>query len=231
MKIPTEEFEKGVELCFNNVTSLLEDANLLLNKGSNGHALFFVVSAIEETSKAFMYSCGRIEVWKGSELYRDVIKHLQKYSLFIIVIFADSFMHSFNKAIQPEEKKILKPLELEDLEELGRDLETVIKEIWKSRLQSLYVDYQQGKWLSPCDIDREEVEELLQYANKYKRIMEFQCSNILRAPLDCAKQIQEYLDEQLFPSILEQLLKNVEWLFNNGFIDEKLYQKLLTLKK
>ena len=122
-------------------------------------------------------------------------------------------------------------MELEDLEELGRDLETVIKEIWKSRLQSLYVDYQQGKWLSPCDIDREEVEELLQYANKYKRIMEFQCSNILRAPLDCAKQIQEYLDEQLFPSILEQLLKNVEWLFNNGFIDEKLYQKLLTLKK
>ena len=42
MKIPTEEFEKGVELCFNNVTSLLEDANLLLNKGSNGHALFLL---------------------------------------------------------------------------------------------------------------------------------------------------------------------------------------------
>jgi len=100
-------------------------------------------------------------------------------------------------------------LELEDLEELGRDLETVIKEIWKSRLQSLYVDYQQGKWLSPCDIDREEVEELLQYANKYKRIMESQCSNILSAPPDLAKQIQEYLDEQLFPSILKQLQKNV----------------------
>ena len=62
MTIPTEEFKKGVELCFNNVTSLLEDANLLLHKGSNGHALFLVVSAIEETSKAFMYSCGRVEI-------------------------------------------------------------------------------------------------------------------------------------------------------------------------
>ena len=178
-----------------------------------------------------MYSCGRIEVWKGSELYRDVINHLQKYSLFAIMIFADSFMHGFNKAIQIKERKIPKPLELEELEELGRDFETVIKEIWKSRLQSLYVDYQQGKWLSPFDIDREEVEELLQYANKYKRIMESQCSNILRAPLDRAKQIQEYLDEQLFPSILKQLQKNVEWLFNNGLIDEKLYKKLLALKK
>lgn len=100
-------------------------------------------------------------------------------------------------------------MQLEELEELGREFETVINEIWKSKLQSLYVDYQQGKWLSPFDIDREEVEELLQYANKYKRIMESQCSNILSAPPDLAKQIQEYLDEQLFPSILKQLQKNV----------------------
>lgn len=231
MTIPTEEFKKGVELCFNNVTSLLEDANLLLHKGSNGHALFLVVSAIEETSKAFMYSCGRVEIWKGKELDNDVIKHFKKYWLFVFVISADSFMHGFNKAIQTKEYKITKPLELDDLEELGRDLESTVEEIWKSRLQSLYVDYQQGKWLSPCDIDREEVEELLQYANKYKRIMESQCSNILNAPLDLAKQIQEYLDEQLFPSILKQLQKNVEWLFNNGLIDEKLYKKMLALKK
>ena len=231
MKIPTEEFEKGVELCFNNVTSLLEDAILLLFKGSYGHALFLVISAIEETSKAFMYSCGRIEVWKGSELFRDVINHHQKYSLFILIIFADSFSHAFNKAIQTKEEKIPKPLELKDIEELGRDLETTQKEIWKSRLQSLYVDNQQGKWFSPCDIDREEVEELLQYANKYKRIMMPLCSNILRAPLDHAKQIQEYIDEQLLPSLLKQLQKNVEWLFNNELIDEKLYKKLLTLKK
>jgi len=231
MKIPTEEFEKGVKLCFTNVTSLLEDANLLLSKGSNGHALFFVVSAIEETSKAFMYSCGRTDTW--SELSRDVINHFQKYSLFILVIFADSFMNSFNKTIQTEikERKTPKPLKLEEIEELGRDFETIIKEIWKSRLQSLYVDYQQAKWFSPCDIDREEVEELLQYANKYKQIIEPQCSNILSAPPALAKQIQEYLDEQLFPSILKQFQKNIDWLFNNGLIDEKLYKKMLALKK
>ena len=32
--------------------------------------------------------------------------------------------------------------------------------------------------------------------------MESQCSNILSAPPDLAKQIQEYLDEQLFGSVL-----------------------------
>ena len=57
------------------------------------------------------------------------------------------------------------------------------------------------------------------------------CSNILKAPIDRAKQIIEYVDEQLSPSILKQLQKNVEWLFNNGLIDEKLYKKMLALKK
>jgi hypothetical protein len=41
MKIPSKEFAKGVELCLNNATSLLEDAQLLANKGSYGHAVFF----------------------------------------------------------------------------------------------------------------------------------------------------------------------------------------------
>ena len=230
MKIPTEEYEKGVELCFNNVASLLEDANLLLDKGSYGHALLFAISAIEETSKAFMYSCGRVEIWKGKEL-DDVFKHMPKYWLFVSIILADSFTHGFNKAVQTKEYKITKPLKLDDLEELIRDFESTVSEIWKSRLHSLYVDYQQGKWLSPCDIEQEEVEDLLQYANKYKKIMEPLCSNIIGAPLDHAKQIQAYIDEQLLPSILTQLQKNVEWLFNNEFIDEKLYEKLLTLKK
>ena len=230
MKIPTEEFAQGVESCFKNVTSLLKDANLLLDNESNGHALFFVVSAIEETSKAFMLSCGRVEIWKGKEL-DDFFRHEPKYWLFVILISMDSFTHGFNKAVQTKEFKITKPLELDELEELSRDLESTVREIWKSRLHSLYVDYKQGKWLSPCDIKREEVKEFLQYANKYKEMTESLCSNILNAPLDLAKQIQKYFDEQLFPSIVKQLPKNVERLFDDGLIDEKLYKKLLALKK
>ena len=57
------------------------------------------------------------------------------------------------------------------------------------------------------------------------------CSNILNAPLDRTKQIQVYLDEQIFPSMKKQLQKSGEWLFNEGIIDEKLYKKLFALKK
>jgi AbiV family abortive infection protein len=166
MKIPSKEFAKGVELCLNNATSLLEDAQLLANKGSYGHAVFLVISAIEETSKAFICSGGRIEIWKDKELHDDLISHRQKYSLFVIMVLADAFERGFSRQIQTKEKKKPKPVQLEDLEELGRDLNNTIEELWKSRLKSLYVDHQQGKWLSPSDIKREEVEELLQYAAK-----------------------------------------------------------------
>jgi AbiV family abortive infection protein len=230
MKIPSKEFAKGVELCLNNATSLLEDAQLLANKGSYGHALFLVISAIEETSKAFIWSGGRIEIWKDKELYEDLVCHHQKYRLFVIMVFADAFASGVNRQIQTKEKKKPKPLQLEDLEELVRDLDNTVKEIWKSRLRGLYVDYQQGKWVSSSDIQREEVKELLQYATKYKKTMQSQCYNILRAPLDPAKQIQRYFEQELFPSISRRVQKNAEWLFNNGLIDEKLYKKLSSLK-
>jgi AbiV family abortive infection protein len=230
MKIPSKEFAKGVELCLNNATSLLEDSQLLANKGSYGHAVFLVISAIEETSKAFICSGGRIEIWKDKELHDDLISHRQKYSLFVIMVLADAFERGFSRQIQTKEKKKPKPVQLEDLEELGRDLNNTIEELWKSRLKSLYVDHQQGKWLSPSDIKREEVEELLQYAAKYKQKMEPLCYNILRAPLDQAKQIEKYFEE-LIPSISKQLPKIAESLFNNGLIDEKLHKKLLSLKK
>lgn len=203
MKIPEGEFKKGVELCFSNATSLIEDAQSLLQQKSFGHALFLGISAIEEISKAFMFACGRVEVWKSKDLFYDVRQHPSKYTLFVISILADAT----EKAIQTKEFKIKEPLELDDLVEIGKDLESVIKEIWNLRLQSLYVDYQRGNWLSPSDIKREDVEELLQYANKYKRKMELQCTNILKAPIDLAKQFQEYLDNQLFPWVSSQLQK------------------------
>jgi hypothetical protein len=159
-----------------------------------------------------------------------LVNHFQKFSLFVIVVFADAFERGSKRAIETKQKKKPKPLQLKDLEELARDFNTTIIEIWKWRLLSLYVDYRQGKWVSPSDIEREDVEELLQYATKYKQKMEPICYNILRAPLNQAKQIQKYFEE-LTPSILKQLPKIADSLLDNGLIDEKLHKKLLNLKK
>jgi len=222
LKIPDEEIEKGVELCFNNARSLIEDAETLLNQGSYGHALFLAISAIEEMSKAFMYACGRVDVWKPEELVHDVVHHTSKYTLFVISVLLDSI----NKVIEKGDYRITKPLDIDDFVELGKDLEFAIEEIWKQRLQSLYVDYQQGKWLSPSDIKREDVATLLQYANKYTKMIEFQCTNILKAPIDLAKQVQEYLGNQLFPRLLDQFYKNADELYKNKLISKRLYAKI-----
>ena len=227
MKIPDEEIKKGVELCFNNAGSLIEDAETLLKQGSYGHALFLAISAIEEMSKAFMYAGGRVDIWKPEELVHDVLQHTPKYTLFVTSIVLDSI----NKAIEKGDYRITKPLDIDDFVELGKDLEFAIEEIWKQRLQSLYVDYQQGKWLSPSDIKREDVETLLQYANKYKKRIEFHCTNILKAPIDLAKQIQEYLNNQLYPWFLDQFYKNADELYKNKLISKRLYEKIKTERR
>ncbi len=222
MKIPDEEIKKGVELCFKNARSLIEDAETLVNQGSYGHALFLAISAIEEMSKAFMYAGGRVDIWKPEELVHDVLQHTPKYTLFVTSIVVDSI----KKAIEKGDYRKTKPLDIDDFVELGKDLESVINDIWKQRLQSLYVDYQQGKWFSPSDIKREDVETILQYANEYKKRIEFQCANILKAPIDLAKQIQDYLNNQLYPLFLDQFYKNTDELYKNKLISKRLYERI-----
>jgi AbiV family abortive infection protein len=228
MKIPNEEFAKGVKLCFRNASRLIDNAVLLFKKESYGYSFFLIVTAIEEISKAFMYSCGRIDIWKEKELDSDIKNHLQKYALFVFAIFTDSFMRSFNRAIQTREHKIIKPVKLDDFKELRNDMDSAVIEIWNSRLQGLYVDYRQGKWLSPFDIERKDVIDLLKYAKNYKRMMKAQCANILKATPDMARQIQEYFDNELLPALSTQLKNNANWAYKNGYIDEKLYKKILT---
>lgn len=228
LKIPDEELKKGVELCFNNATSLIEDAEILVKHGSYGHARFVVLSAIEEICKAFIYTLNRIEVWKSTELTYDVIHHKPKFTIFVLSLFADAV----GKEIERGRIEIKKPLDIDDFIEMGKDLDSAIDDIWKSmREESLYVDYREGRWLSPSDVQRKDVELGIEIAKAKKAEFESQCRNTLSVPIDLAKAVSEFIDNQLFPWFLDQFYKNADELYKDKVISKRLYEAILSSRK
>lgn len=53
--------EDGVKRCLDNAEILLKDAKILLKEGSAGHAMLFVITAVEESSKAFILAGNSLE--------------------------------------------------------------------------------------------------------------------------------------------------------------------------
>jgi AbiV family abortive infection protein len=88
--ISEEELKEGIELCFKNASSFIEDAKNLVAHGSYGHARFLSLSAIEETIKALMYALNRIDVSDEAELARDIVNHKSKFSIFVFSVLLDA---------------------------------------------------------------------------------------------------------------------------------------------
>jgi len=228
VKIPNEELKKGVELCFKNASSLIEDAKILIEHGSYGHARFLSLSAIEEIYKAYMYALNRIEVWDSAELAHDTIHHEPKFALFVLSLLADAL----RKKIESGHIEIKKPLDIEDFAKMGEDLDSAIKDVSKSmREESLYVDYQNGSWLSPFDVHREDTESLIEIAKTKKTEFELLCNNLMSVPIELARASNEFIDKQLIPSVRDQIYKNVDELYKNNEITKELYEKILQNKK
>jgi AbiV family abortive infection protein len=227
LKLTDEELRKGVKLCLDNANSLIEDAETLLDKKSYGHALFFALSAIEEISKASMYALSRVGIWKSDELDRDVICHDAKYSVFFGVLVMDAVRKQMEKGYQQPNK----PLDVHDFEQMAQDFEDSIKEIGKCRKQSLYVDRRKGKWLTPIDIEREAAESWIETAKQKKTELESLFGNILNAPIEVVKTVQDYIENQLVPWAIEQFYKKTEELYQKKLISKKLYETILSSKE
>lgn len=232
LQMTESEIEEGVKRCLDNAKSLLKDAKLLLEIDSTGHALFFVVSAIEETSKAFIYAGARIGVWKHGETNRDVTHHFSKLSLFISHLFTTALEDVFERRRKQflHQKEPVKPLDIDDFVEMVQDIDTAQKELWKSRIQALYVDRKNGKWTSPSEFKTSVVKTLLKRAERYVHDTEFQTRNILKAEKELAVKYRNWLQEEFVPFAINYFLENIEELYAEKAISQKLYEKLKKLK-
>jgi len=111
LKVPEKERKKGAELCLINVNCLLNNAKILLEKGSYGHASFLALSSIEEISKAFMLSYDILEDWKSIE-FKD---HKVKFTVFVTHLLGEFI----GKQLQTGSyKEIEKPLNIDDFKEI-----------------------------------------------------------------------------------------------------------------
>jgi AbiV family abortive infection protein len=228
VKIPDEELKKGGDLCFMNASSLIEDAKILVEHGSYGHARFLALSAIEEIYKAYMYALNRIEVWDSAELAHDTIHHEPKFALFVLSLLVDAL----RKKIESGHIEIKKPLDIEDFAKMGEDLDSAIKDISRSmREESLYVDYQKGSWLSPFDVHREDTESLIEIAKTKKTEFELLCNNLMSVPIELARAIQKSIDNQLLALSRDQFYNIADALFENRAISRRVYEAILSSKK
>ena len=227
MKIPEDKLKKGVELCFKNANSFIEDAKKLVECESYGHARFLALSAIEEVCKALIYSWNRIEVWEDKELPRDITNHKSKFSLFIFSLFSDAI----GKQMKKGTIKLNKPLEIADFMEMGNDINSAISDLKEAREESLYVDYQQGKWISPFDIPREDAELSIKFAQKEKMKFELYCNNLMDVPIELVRKNNEFMVNHFLPWLQEYFYNNIDGLYKNKVISKEIYEKLKNRKK
>lgn len=226
------DIKKGVKLSLGNAKSLLKDAKLLLEHKSTGHALFLIVSAIEEASKAFIYAGARVGVWKQGETEKDVFTHPPKLTLFIshltVTAMEDAFKRRRQMIFHP--RKPVKPLDIDDFVEMAQDVECAVKELWKGRIEGLYVDRKNGKWTTPSDFEKSEVETLLSRAERYIRDTEFRTRNIVEAKKEVALGFRNWLVEEYIPFAINYFLENIDDLYNDKVISRKLYEHLKKLR-
>lgn len=222
------DIEEGVQRCLSNAKSLLKDARLLLENGSAGHGLFLIMSATEETSKAFIYAGRRVGSWKPRKTEKDLINHAPKYTLFISYLIARAMEDVFEKRrrriFHPEQPD--KPLNVDDFVEMAQDSRVALKELWKIRLAALYVDRKNGKWSSPSEVEIAKAKSWLTLAEKYTHDVEFQTRNILKTPKDLATRFQSWLQNDLVQSAKNYLLDHVDELYSDKVISHRMYTKL-----
>lgn len=224
MKLSDEDLKSGVTLCFSNASSLIDDAETLFKRKSYGHASFLALSAIEEISKAYFYALHRAEIEKSDELDKDVTQHNSKFNVFLFSLLTDSTQ----RHIQNGNTQITKPLDIDDFVDIGKDWDSAMSDLWNFRNQSLYVDHVKGKWFSPLDAKPVDAQSWIDAAKDMRTKFEPQCKKLLSPSKETLRNIQEFLENELFPSMIERFRgETAEQLYKNKIITKKLYDVIL----
>jgi AbiV family abortive infection protein len=222
LKLSDNDLRSGVALCFNNGESLITDAEVLFKRKSYGHASFLALSAIEEIAKAYFYALHRTEIEKSDELGKDVIRHESKFIVFLFSLLTDSIQ----RQIEAGRAQITKPLDVDDFADMGKDWDSALGDLWNFRNRNLYVDRVKRRWFSPLDTKRADANSWIDAAKNMVSKFEPLCKSLSSPPIDALKNVQQFLDNQLFPAIIERFRQNADELYKNKIITKKLYDTI-----
>ena len=178
--VKIRNLEIGVDLCLKNAKKLIEDAELLFEHESYGHATSFVYLGLEEVAKALSCSGAYFEN-KEFEDVKDVFRyHRTKMALLIGAILSRQI--AIGKEFKVSEKE--KVLTKEAIQKFAMDLEPqlmkIVQEADERRKAGFYVDYKNGKWYSPFDIKREEAKFLVDFGKRWLEEIGSICGTLIK---------------------------------------------------
>jgi len=161
-----KNWQEGLDLYFDNSIYLRDDGELLMEKGSYGHAYFFFYTALEELGVAFFI----LENYRNpnprelNKLLRSKGSHKKKSKLIIF----DSFASKIKDLNLPNNhlKEVFYTGEtLEDF--YARKLDEELK-IWEKRNRGIYVSLAKDKkkWLIPQDFTLDDLNFIHEAVNK-----------------------------------------------------------------
>ena len=137
LKLTKVQCVTGIEKSFENALALIEDAKLLLKKGSFGHSVALSMLAIEECGKAmFLVSVYDEETELDKQTFHMMFRnHVSKLYLPLLEL---ALSKNFPK------------VDVEYIKTLAPTLNLV-------KQRGLYVNFLEGKWVTPQDSDLENI--------------------------------------------------------------------------
>lgn len=213
--VKIRNFENGVDLCLRNAERLIRDAELLFEHESYGHAASLVCLGPEELGKALELSAACFfgkEVEDKNSVFRS---HKNKIALSAGAMLGPAIVEAFRA--YAKEKGVTK----ESLQEFALETELIpmltkaIPETDRRRKAGLYVDYKNGKWISPFEIRRKEAKSLVDSGIKCLTKMGSMCRALIRAA-------------PLRNKFYSEFLKRCKKALDEGEISQELYDMALS---
>ena len=216
--VKIRNLEIGVDLCLKNAKKLIEDAELLFEHESYGHATSFVYLGLEELAKALGYS-GAYFFDEEFEEVKDVFRsHKTKMALFTGGILATTGTidrtfkrYAKEKTLSKEDKKFAT-----DLEPL---LKKILQEANELKKAGFYVDYnyKNEEWCSPFDIKREDTKSLVDFGKQCLAEIGSRCKTLIKsAPLR----------HEFYPEVLKPALKRA---LDEGRMSQEFYDAVSSM--
>ena len=208
--VKIRDLENGADLCLRNAERLIEDAELLSEHESYGHATSLVYLGLEELGKALEFSRA---YFFGEELEdkNDVFRyHKKKMRLSTGAILGPAIVEVFRTHAKE------RPLTKESIQKFAREtdlisrLEKAIQEAHERRKAGFYVGYENGEWCSPSNIRREEAKSLVDFGKQGLAEIGFICKMLIKgAPLR--------------DKLCSEALKRCKAALDKGEISQELY--------
>ncbi|MFB0503985.1 MAG: AbiV family abortive infection protein [Candidatus Bathyarchaeia archaeon] len=209
------DFRKGYDLCMQHISQLTQDADLLAETGSFGHAIFLYHTAMEEAAKAFYYAGIHAKLFQHEEVRDDLKNHLYKTSFF--------FMMRLGQIVWELKNESIKIPTRDELIEGMKDFYESILEARSIRTACLYIDLKDNEWITPLEFDEEEFRTMKDcFATPVLKNVKSLAESFFEIPNGKQKEFRTMINGMI---VLEGIAI-VENLYKNGILKREEYEEI-----